>query len=407
MRYLLGLVLAIPAYAQFGSAKSVINGNGAPNAALCASANNVGKVYARKDGAAAASTFYVCANTGASTYAWELSGSGGGASAVSGMTDLKSTRTSSTVLTVAAGGARIGTVNQSFTEATATLSGTSASSTAYVYISSAGVLVVGHNGASTVTCSGCTTATGVSAFPVDSIPVATATYASALWDVSGVTDKRVLVSRSVLAAGSGITISENAAGVQEVSLSAASISPFQHWQNGPIGANGSGNETAVFTANQTRWSRFTLTYRATFTGVGVAANVGITTTTNGLKFAVADTAGTILYTTTTLTTCAGSTRCQTAFSSPITLSPGDYYMGVTTDSTAFRLLQPNDIASTNSPLCRAVEEASPAIAGTGTIGSGTGSSVAFGASMGSLTSWSCDGGSNTFATGYIDAYFYN
>lgn len=78
-------------YAQFGAAKSVINGTGAPNAALCASANNVGKVYARKDGAATGSTFYVCANTAASTYAWELAGTGSGVSAGTGINVVGST----------------------------------------------------------------------------------------------------------------------------------------------------------------------------------------------------------------------------------------------------------------------------------------------------------------------------
>ncbi len=79
MKILIGFLLSLPLMAQFGAAKSVINGTGAPNAAQCTNINNVGKVYARKDGAAANSTFYVCSNTAASTYAWELLGSGGGA----------------------------------------------------------------------------------------------------------------------------------------------------------------------------------------------------------------------------------------------------------------------------------------------------------------------------------------
>jgi hypothetical protein len=83
MRYLILLLLALPAYGQFGAAKQVVNGNGAPNAAQCASANNVGLVYARKNGEAAYSTFYVCSNTAAATYEWELMGAGGGGGGVS------------------------------------------------------------------------------------------------------------------------------------------------------------------------------------------------------------------------------------------------------------------------------------------------------------------------------------
>ncbi len=77
MKYLL-LLLALPMYAQFGAASQVVNGNGAPNAAQCVSSGNVGRVYARKDGGATYSTFYVCSNTAASTYEWELMGAGGG-----------------------------------------------------------------------------------------------------------------------------------------------------------------------------------------------------------------------------------------------------------------------------------------------------------------------------------------
>ena len=81
MRLLLLLAVTAPMWAQFGAARQVVNGNGAPNAAQCASANNVGMVYARKNGEAAFSTFYVCGNTAAGTYAWELMGSGGGTGA--------------------------------------------------------------------------------------------------------------------------------------------------------------------------------------------------------------------------------------------------------------------------------------------------------------------------------------
>lgn len=60
------------------TANRIVRGSGAPSAGLCANAAAVGKVYIRSDAAATFSTFYVCANTAAMTYAWELGGGGGG-----------------------------------------------------------------------------------------------------------------------------------------------------------------------------------------------------------------------------------------------------------------------------------------------------------------------------------------
>jgi len=80
MRYLLLLAVATAAHGQYGAATSIVSGNGAPVAAQCTNANNVGRVWARKNGGAASSTFYVCAATGAGTYGWQLNdGAIGGA----------------------------------------------------------------------------------------------------------------------------------------------------------------------------------------------------------------------------------------------------------------------------------------------------------------------------------------
>lgn len=76
MKYLL-LLLSIPLMAQYGIARKVVSGSGAPASTDCDAANEVGNVYARTNGAAAYATFYVCGNTAASTYAWELYGAGG------------------------------------------------------------------------------------------------------------------------------------------------------------------------------------------------------------------------------------------------------------------------------------------------------------------------------------------
>ncbi len=59
------------------TANRVIRGSGAPASSACNTAAAVGKVYIRSNAAATFSTFYVCANTAAMTYAWELGGGGG------------------------------------------------------------------------------------------------------------------------------------------------------------------------------------------------------------------------------------------------------------------------------------------------------------------------------------------
>lgn len=80
LRIAVFLITACAAFAQYGIARKVISGAGAPLSADCDAANEVGNVYARTNAAAVYSTFYVCGNTAANTYSWELYGSGSGGS---------------------------------------------------------------------------------------------------------------------------------------------------------------------------------------------------------------------------------------------------------------------------------------------------------------------------------------
>jgi len=80
LRIAVFLLTACAAFAQYGIARKVISGAGAPLSADCDAANEVGNVYARTNAAAIFSTFYVCGNTAANTYSWELYGSGGSGS---------------------------------------------------------------------------------------------------------------------------------------------------------------------------------------------------------------------------------------------------------------------------------------------------------------------------------------
>lgn len=74
MKYLCLLLLTLPVFGQFGAASRILSGTGLPVAAQCTVENNVGLVWARKDGAAVGTTFYVCGSTGVGTYGWQLAG---------------------------------------------------------------------------------------------------------------------------------------------------------------------------------------------------------------------------------------------------------------------------------------------------------------------------------------------
>ena len=146
------------------------------------------------------------------TNTWTQQAGGSAATSLSGLTDLQASRTSSSVLTLAAGNAKIGSSTSAFSAATGTLSGTSDSGTTYVYVSSAGTLTMGHNESWTLTCSGCTTATGISAFPAGSIPLATWTVTATAWDVGGGVDFRAINSVDRPITSTTLTVSTTATG---------------------------------------------------------------------------------------------------------------------------------------------------------------------------------------------------
>lgn len=403
MKTIFFLLASLAAYSQTAGTPVTLVGSGAPSASC-----TTGNAYYFDTAASAGSNLYLC--TGTNTWT-QVTGGGGGATSLTQLTDLKVTRTSSTVITIASG--RPGNNNYAcpvLSAATATLSGTTGNSTAYIYTDNACNLIVGHAGASTVTCSGCTTATGVSSFLGK--PIATATYSnnggSPNWDVSGVTDYRQIFSGFNLSAGTGISLTTDATGNVTVTntgtTSAVSIGWHSPW--GMLAGNG-GNDTSAFSANQTRWQAFNQLVSMTVTGVGIRSSTGINGAGKGIRFAIADSGGTILYKTAVNTTCASTADCRAAFSSPITLSGGLYYFGMTTDSTAFNMPQAGTGLLDGMPYCKVVDNATaPKLAGTGTAGSGSGGSVDFGASMGALTAYSCNGGSNTLVGNFIYAYFY-
>jgi hypothetical protein len=153
-------------------------------------------------------------------------GAGGGAGMGSQLGDFAVTRTSATTLTIGAGCARSTPCNERIgsqvfsimSSATVTLS--AGSGMAFVYLDSTGTLTVGHS--MTASCSGCTALSGVTSFPVNTIPLFTWTATNGVWDSSGGTDRRGWLSGVNIASGPGI-VAVQAAGQTTLSVDSASV----------------------------------------------------------------------------------------------------------------------------------------------------------------------------------------
>lgn len=172
----------------------------------------VGEMFFNLTGPAGAN-LYGCT----SLNAWTLqsSGSGGsGASMASQLGDFAAVRSSATVLAIGAScsvqtpcTARFGSLVYSFA-AGGSVSITAGSGLAYVYVSSAGTLTVGHN--LTASCvSGCVAQSGITGFPADAIPLFTWSATSGTWDASGGVDQRSVYSSKSIVASTGLTSAES------------------------------------------------------------------------------------------------------------------------------------------------------------------------------------------------------
>lgn len=87
------------------------------------------------------------------------------------------------------------------TPATATLAA-GAAGTAFVYMGTDGNIDVGST--MSLTCSGCQAVSGVSSFPINTIPLYTWTAGAGLWTATGI-DNRAMLSTKVIAAATGLT----------------------------------------------------------------------------------------------------------------------------------------------------------------------------------------------------------
>jgi hypothetical protein len=158
------------------------------------------------------SIYFASAQTGSCN----ITGSGGvtssgasGAGMASQLGDLGLVLTSPTVVTAGLNcsnatpcNTRLGTTVYSVTNSS-TITLSAGSGTLYLYVDSSGALAAGHN--LTLTCAGvCGAVSGVTAFPVGSIPLFTWTATNGLWDTNGGSDRRAFLSTRSLGGGTGI-----------------------------------------------------------------------------------------------------------------------------------------------------------------------------------------------------------
>ncbi len=158
------------------------------------------------------SIYFASAQTGSCM----ITGSGGvtssgasGAGMASQLGDLGLVLTSPTVLTAGLNcsnatpcNTRLGNTVYSVTNSS-TITLSAGSGTLYLYVDSSGALAAGHN--LTLTCAGiCGAVSGVTAFPVGSIPLFTWTATNGLWDTNGASDRRAFLSTRSLGGGTGI-----------------------------------------------------------------------------------------------------------------------------------------------------------------------------------------------------------
>ena len=140
---------------------------------------------------------------------------GGGAGAISQLTDFALSATPSTATVACASAAcqaRIGEKVFTFAAAAATassLTGTGALSTVYFFIDANGVLSFGHDGSAVndATVSGFTKVTGVTNFPPNTLPIGRCAVNGNQFGAC--TDDRALLERMVIDQGAGISVTQN------------------------------------------------------------------------------------------------------------------------------------------------------------------------------------------------------
>jgi hypothetical protein len=224
------LIAVMSAWGQsrFTNPPQLVTGSSTP--ATC----TVGQVFFNTAQTAGANLF-LCTSTNLYTQL-VANGGGTGASNVSQLTDFSITRTSSTVLTVNVAPSNFAFGTQVYTlssNCTATIS--SGTGTIYVYLSSGGAMNVG----STLTVTpnaNCAYVAGITAFPINTIPLATWHATSGTWDaaVSGYSDLRSIFNVKPVTGGTATSVSDSGSSTQ-VGVDTSAIS----------GGGGGGGGTSV------------------------------------------------------------------------------------------------------------------------------------------------------------------
>lgn len=153
---------------------------------------------------------------------------------------------------------RFGSTVYGFT-ASATVTLTAGTGSAYLYAARDGSLGVVHN-LNGLTCANCNANTGVPAFPPDSIPLATWTATGGAWDDTGGIDRRAFLSTKSITSGPGLLLSDNGV-VANVSIDTALVPQF---------LTASATLTAPLTATGTCAADLTLTLPGALAGDSIA-----------------------------------------------------------------------------------------------------------------------------------------
>ena len=159
-------------------------------------------------------------------------GSGGGAGMAAQLGDFAATRTSPGTLTIGANCSPSSPCNTRFGNQVYTITNSSAvtitdpngTGAAYLYVDWMGTLTVGSSMA--LSCAGhCTVASGVSAFPANSIPLYTWTASGGSWDLTGATDRRGWLASMTLVSGTGM-VTVQSGGQTTVAVDSAVVPTF-------------------------------------------------------------------------------------------------------------------------------------------------------------------------------------
>jgi hypothetical protein len=191
-------------FSAAGSTRPAKTGVGVP--ASC----SPGEMYFRLD-TTAGQNLLLC--TSANTWTAIAGGGGGGGGAsitsIAQLSDFQAFRSTPTTLSIGSGCnptqpcvVRFGNRAVQVTSgATVTLA--AGTGVVYLFVSNSGAITVGHT--LTLNCSGCTAQAGLTAFPVDSIPLYTWSATSGQWDNNGGVDFRALLTNKSVISGFGLT----------------------------------------------------------------------------------------------------------------------------------------------------------------------------------------------------------